>query len=123
MSRRPSSVMSRRERVVPAPNSSGTFLKNSPHGIHAEPCHLRIVGGSWLPERHDEGTKSPAVEAEYGSGLHRTEPDAEVKTTPAGIKAGVARNVWADDNSFLTYGLCTSSDIGWPNGNVMERTE
>ena len=54
------------------------FLKNSPHGIHAKPRHLRIEEGSWPPERHYEGTKSFPVEAQYGNGLHRTEPKAEV---------------------------------------------
>src|SRR4051812_40546033 len=77
----------------------------------------------WLPERHDEGSKSPPVEAEYGSGLHRLDAKAEIQTTPAGIKTGVSRYVWADDESSLTHRLCAGSNIGRRNRTVTERAD
>ena len=71
-------------------------------------------------------TKVPRAfpfEAEYGSGLHRVDAKAEVQTTPAGIKTGVSRKVWADDESFLTHRLCAGSDVGRRNRTVTERAE
>jgi hypothetical protein len=70
-------------------------LQNGPHSIHAEPSHLHIEGSMWLPECHDKGTKRSPVEAEYGSGLHRVDAKAEVKTAPAHIETGFSRGVAA----------------------------
>src|SRR3954467_12807202 len=43
--------------------------------------------------------------------------------TPAVVKTGVSRKVWADDESVLTHRLCASSNVGRPNRNVAERAE
>src|SRR6185312_2760070 len=46
-----------------------------------------------------------------------------ILTTPAGIKTGVSRYVWADDESSLTHRLCAGSDIGRRNRTVTERAD
>ena len=96
------------------------FLKDGPHGIHAEPSHLHIEGSTCLPECHDKGTKRSPAEAEYGRGLHRVDAKAEVQATPTGIKAGVSRNVWTDYYSVLTHRLCAGSNVGRCNRTERE---
>ena len=90
-------------------------MKNSPHGVRAEPRDLRVKGSPGLPQRHDEGAKRFPVATKYGSRLHRAEPKVEVQTTPTSIKTDVSRNVRADDNSVLTQRLSAGSDIGRSN--------
>ena len=49
---------------------AGTHLKDSSHGINAEPCHVPIEGMPRLAGCRDEGAERSPVEAEYRSGLH-----------------------------------------------------
>jgi hypothetical protein len=100
-----------------------TVLKYRPHGVHAEPSDFRVEASLWLPRRHDEGTKSLPAPANHGGGLHRVESEAEVQTTPIGIKTPITCNGPADYNSVLTHRLRAGSDIGRRNGTVRERAE